>query len=894
MAIGVTLKLKDSADYQDFSSTDENYLAYRAGLQYANYDSAEFGSLGFLSSGDTNTDRLVGTFANTEYNNAVGVGANPDASTFLFSTTLSNIYQTKSELVGPTLDSDHRLPIYQYDSDGQKIIREFNDSDQVALGIKLNTRIFTSDYPGSYKLASSAPSGDYAVALSDVITDTRTDGHSLQYNIYQRKTMTPPTQVLPFSIKRSNGDSGDYEGLQLMNERQVDKSMEAFAKDAIRRQISSPEFYPIGSYLILNSLQGTPTSMGYSGTWSSKGTATDTRQALDPTNYSGTRVSTYSRLIQSNYSADYTRTRSSVYSLDYSRARTSTYSANYTKTRTSNYSLGFVGNYIGNYTRTSTRDSQRGRVSTLDYVGNYTGDFVGNYARLLYYTGNFTGNYVGASIDTFTVTTGRYITDDGGDPPQDINNYGYSVFDAIGGVSNNQVSFLGNATLNAVYTESYPAGSPDFYLYVDVTGTFNSNALASVTIVNPDTGVTWIMPVGTGGSTTVVNGITFYRYAQNISGRTLWSWFSTVASTDILGVNVGDVGRVSNITLTAGTLATTPTTDFTRTSTRTSTATGTYTRNSTQDFLGNYTRNVSYLGNYAGDFLGEYSADYSRATPDNFARDFIGNYARAYNRTRSSTYARTTTTDYVGNYSRDFTGDFLGNFTGNYVGTASYTNSGPFYDPATPNRYWVQEWNEYPSGTEVQQSWVWNNTEVYVTSAYTSHLDTTPIVSGYRYRKGELQDVQFDVGNSRFLYYYAISYEAVGTADYTRTSTRTSLRSSIGDFTRTRSSNFVGNYSRNFVGNYSRNFTRTRSSNFLGAIAYSRDFVGDYVGNYSRNFTLNFEGNYSRDFAGNYQGNYSRDFIGDYSRNFIGNYAGLQISISPTNIETYTLYVKVG
>ena len=55
------------------------------------------------------------------------------------------------------------------------------------------------------------------------MTDTRTDGSST-YNIYQRTTQSAPTQVLPFAIKRSNGDSGDYQGLQLMTE-QIQQSL---------------------------------------------------------------------------------------------------------------------------------------------------------------------------------------------------------------------------------------------------------------------------------------------------------------------------------------------------------------------------------------------------------------------------------------------------------------------------------------------------------------------------------------------------------------------------------------------------------------------------------------------------------------------------------------------
>ena len=39
--------------------------------------------------------------------------------------------------------------------------------------------------------------------------------------------------------------------------------------------------------------------------------------------------------------------------------------------------------------------------------------------------------------------------------------------------------------------------------------------------------------------------------------------------------------------------------------------------------------------------------------------------------------------------------------------------------------------------------------------------------------------------------------------------------------------------------------------------------------------------------------NYTRSFEGNYARSFLGNYVGATISDSLTNVETYTLYVRV-
>ena len=46
---------------------------------------------------------------------------------------------------------------------------------------RLVATIFANDYPGTYKLGSSAPSSDYDVHLSGVFTDTRTDAGNYNY-----------------------------------------------------------------------------------------------------------------------------------------------------------------------------------------------------------------------------------------------------------------------------------------------------------------------------------------------------------------------------------------------------------------------------------------------------------------------------------------------------------------------------------------------------------------------------------------------------------------------------------------------------------------------------------------------------------------------------------------
>ena len=195
----VLLKLKDSAapvELQEMSTTEENYLAYQVGLGFTTLDSSDVGQLGIDLSGSYNT---VGTLTDTYLDSAVGTHNN------LFTiTTVDSIVKQETGTVAIT-DSDYRIPVFQKDSDGQRIIREMNDTELDAIADRINSRIYLSDYPGTYKLATSAPSGDYTEYLSSVTTDTRTDGTALPYNLYRRTSMTAPTVIRPFAIKRRGG-----------------------------------------------------------------------------------------------------------------------------------------------------------------------------------------------------------------------------------------------------------------------------------------------------------------------------------------------------------------------------------------------------------------------------------------------------------------------------------------------------------------------------------------------------------------------------------------------------------------------------------------------------------------------------------------------------------------
>jgi hypothetical protein len=869
----VPLKLKDSAsaDFVQFSSTEENYLAYQAGLHLASGDSSDVGSLALNSHGTSTT---IGSFTDTSYDQPVGTGG--DNVSLTFSTTTTPVLQTKGTLT-PS-GSNNRLPVMFRDSDGQTVIREMNDSDMSVMIDRINTRIFTSDYPGTYKLATSTPTGGYTLDVANVTTDTRTDGTSNQHNLYRRTSMTAPTKVLPFSIKRSSGDTGTYQGLQLMSDDQVKYSIGTRLQNKISSTTNG-----VGSYKIYSSAAGTPTSNGLSGTWTAKGTATDTRQAIVNANYTRGRTSTYARLRTSTYSAEYQRTRSSAFSRSSNVARTSTYSATYTKTRVSTYTVsGFLGNFIGDYARATDKDYTRTSTRDVAYVGNYGNTFTANYSRLFEYTGNF-----GSSVRSSTVVsayTGNYTND-----------------------------FVGNYTRQAQYIGNYTGDFADTY-------TRDRQAIAGATYSRIFTG----------------------NYARAYTRNRDSNYSSNYLRTSILSFEGNyQRNRVENFTGDyTRNFSRDFSSDFTRTSINEMGYQTAYVRGRAKGGFQYYVGNFTGLAYYSRNTITSAGSWSSYTFNTNF-----GSLAYWFTPPTSSTVASQRAAGwtpqnqddpplqselgapYYSNQARTFFFIYWDDneLIGTHAWNNLYANDACLFSADPPNGGTGVAVGQYQQISEWSGSGTMPTYDEVQAMNESDRIDfvrdiTRIVKDGYEYEKGSFSGLR-NSNDSRGTYYdghyhsirrrlitagttpaeYASSF--VGNySRVTRTSTRssnytrTSTTSYEGNYLRNSTLSYEGNYARNFtrtfVGNYSRNFTRTRQSNYLGGEGYTRDFVGNFTGNYTRDFTATFEGNYSRNYVGNFIGNYGRNFLGNYNRTFTGNYTGEQIGSGSTNIETYTLYVR--
>ena len=703
----------------EFSTSEENYLAYQAGLRLSTADSDEVGSLALASAGNA----TVGSYSDTKFNQAVGT----HGTTLTTATTTTTLYQTEG--TADTSGSSYRKPIH-HEKDGSKTeLHEMTSSEIDSLTDRLIGTIFSNDYVGTYKLGSTSPGGGYSVEKSTIFSDTRTDGTTVNYNLYKRTSMTAPTAVKPLHIKRSSGRTGTYQGLQQMTAAQMQYTFGQTAKNRIMNGSNG-----VGTYLLLSSTEGDPTANGYGGTWVSKGTATDTKQETVATAY--TRTSTrnfegnYTRIRQSTFSRNFEGNYSRSFEGNYSRSFDGNYLGDYIVTRTEDYSRNFAGTYTGvsNFTRISTRTSSRNflgwvqdsylgnftqnfsrnftRIRSSSYTGNYAGDYSRFYARN--FTGNFTGNYTGQT-PTFTRTyAGNYVGATGPTftGPQDqyvsgeyywrysltqdeitVQWDGERVVDeqpapidttTITDDENPDITYTRGALVltsntNYIYRVSRTRAATADYVgnYPGFTGNFIGNYVGGAS--SPYSGEQYSQSSGNEYYYSVLdyggysyNAYVYWAGSQKGPAQTA-SGTGPNHSVPVVSDGVYDYARGAYQTVVYGNKGD-PTTYWYYAIKRRSNSTNylrasTAVRTSTYSRLAAWTRISTRTSsrNYARNYTRNFTRISTRNITDAYSRNYEGNFTQTFTRNRESNFSR--------NYAGDFTGDYIGakDYEGNYA-----------------------------------------------------------------------------------------------------------------------------------------------------------------------------------------------------------------------------------
>jgi len=916
------LKIKDvSGNIQELTTAEENYVAFQVGVHLGQGDSAEVGSLNRTTLGDT-----VGSFDNTFFNQPVGTHPSTSITT---GTTTTTIYQTTG--TAAETDSDILSPLMWVDSASQTGFKMMPDVDLNEAVDRYLTKVFTNEYPGSYRIASSSPGGGWSVQQA-AFTDTRTDGTSITYNIYRKTSGTAPTAVKPMYVEDSAGGSGIK--IKEMNDRQIKFSFGQRAKTRIGNS-------GIGKHQLRSATAGAPTDPG---TWVARGTATDTKQTTsdqvftrDSTaNFQANYTNAYTGAYTTNYTKlsqiDYTRvTQSPAYITTYSTAFTGliaesftqpyvanylkNYTASFTNYRTigytsvfintfnstpytsayeNNYARLYTSNYTTNYTidrvETYTQANYTGnynRTFTPNYTSNYTQPFQRNYTRQ--YTGNYLRNYTGDYNRNFTgayarLYTSNYVTDYAKDytAPTFQGNPAYQrnytsdsnvTYERSFEGSDFSLDYLRNYTRDVTYLGNYNRvfdGSYQRDVPYDRT-TFSGSFAGALYYQR-----------GYGNEAVVFAGVLepFYIGSRPFAGPGAAVYYSSqiLYNTDYTGPAFFN-GRVRTA-LYARQFA----------------AFFFYLRNVPANYTGerqfqgylfqnyigfryfdkNYTRNVNYIAP-------GYLASYTRLiTYDHQGtQQYVGNYVRAVG--FGTNYLGNYIVTYTGGYQRLFTSQFVNNFLTNYV---------PNYIRNFQASY----------QKEFQTNYAGNYTRLYAGNYSTNFINYRLI--------GYLTNYTVNYTNTFGLPYEKAYTQASYQGNYAGNYIGNFANSYQNEFQNTFAAfyekGYTGTYTRTYTTVYQRQYTGgpydgpTYENQYTGATyerLYTGIYTGLYTGEYSNQYTGTYTGNYVTDYTGNYQIEYARNFedqyIQDYLGNFIGNFAGETIDATSETNETYTLYVRI-
>lgn len=425
------LKLNGTAgDLKEMTTTEERWLAYMGGVLIGAGGTGNVSAITPASSGNTS----IGSYTNSYYGQAVGTHPGTSISTTTATTTL---YQTEG--TQPETSSNFHRPV-GWDTSPVGI-QEMPDTEFNALADRLVAVMAANEYPGTYRLASSSPGGDYSPHISNVFSDTRTDGTTVNYTIYKRTTMSSgaPSQVQSVKLYNSSGD------LQEMSNTEI---RDTFGPRMMTRIMAGSD--GVGTYQLRSSAQGAPTA---SGTWVARGTATDTRNTTGDVDYSAayTRLSTRNSTVDftSNYVGNSTVNYTNIFTrnsgVDYTRLSTGNSTRNFTRLSTRISQPDFTRLSTRNSLRNYTRDSAP--TFTGDYTGNWTGDFTGDFI------GNFTGDFI-ANIDYTRISTNvstRYSNQRGETGPSG-SFWAYSASGTHWYGGNFTGDFTGNFIVNPNYT----------------------------------------------------------------------------------------------------------------------------------------------------------------------------------------------------------------------------------------------------------------------------------------------------------------------------------------------------------------------------------------------------------------------------------------------------------
>tara|TARA_R110000823_G_scaffold12573_10_gene42231 strand:+ start:279 stop:3026 length:2748 start_codon:yes stop_codon:yes gene_type:complete len=910
------LKIKDgSGNIQEMTTSDENYIAYQMGLHLAGAGTTEPGSLNKAASGTA-----VGSYDNTFFNEPVGTHPSTSIST---GTTTTNIHQTTG--TAAETNANIKTPLQWVDAGGETGFKTMPSAALDAAVDRYLSTIFTGEYPGSYRIATAAPSSDWSIAINSAVTDTRTDGTSVPYHIYKRQTMTAPATKRPLYDR-----DGDGQNLKAMSDDQIKWS---FGQRAKTRMSSTA----IGTFQLRNSSQGAPTD---TGTWVAKGVALDTKQTTSQGNFQTTSTvsfnTTYTRGYENAFSTNYISTTDVDYQSIKGINYTNTYEGSFATSQVENfdapyvssYTADYVGNYttaytgdynqvyLGTYDNTFTTDYQS--TSNIDYIGTYSGAFNATYTTA--YDISFATNYTTTYTGVFSAAYNKDVSYDGPNPFATLYTTDYGI--RYSSEFQNNYSNVYQQTYTGLYTRDY-VSTIGYQLTLYYIGTYDTNYQANLDYVG----------VGTflGSNSNYANdyvsqgsvyytGIHFYNWgvasAYFSNSGTLWlpalgnangmTFANTSTNEHYDGQPESDAGnrwdfyaywdgiRDIAIGMTAVPAQWAPVPRAVKISQ------GSEGPDAGAAFHPTAAPSSNWV---ARTYVAEYRYSNSVRTTPYFQQ--MGYYMGYYQ--GSSFYASVSDTTFTGYYINPIyvssqTFQTFPVYTQVYDG-ASFTvdivySKFVYFATGFQGDYIADYLIDY----QVFYEGGYDNTSITLSPANIPYQES--YVTNYDTLYNRVDDYSTD---------YSTDFNANYTTDYVSTFTADYINTYEGAFDGVAYNTI---YTGNYVTNYDNSFETSFAIDYEGATfnaTYDRDFttnydtlyVNTYTGLYTSEYIGAFDQAYTTDYTGNYVSTYTGDYtatydivfeagyIKDYIADYIGDFSGLQIDATSETNETYTLYVRI-
>lgn len=747
-------------------------------------------------------------------------------------TDVYELYQNDNSVASISTDTTFkRNPFYWDRSASPAGLKEMTNAELDVVCERLVSKIFTNEYPGSFRLSADSPGQEWSEFLPDVFTDTRGDGSSITYSIWVKQYGTAPTRVNPVYPFRQNGV---FAGIRELSDAEVEFTFGERMKKIIQET-------GIGEYRLRSATQGPPTE---AGVWESRGSAVDTMRAFkEAESYIGTTP------FEIQYLTDYVATYSGDYEVEYTPDYIGGYEGDYVSDYITEYVGAYEGDYIGTYQGDYTQDA------LVDYISEYIQNYLGNFE--VPYVGDFLRNYIENVYegDTLIEYLGDYLVTFEGEY-----------------VAETEVTYLGNFTSNyqTVETVSYTAEYLGNYLEdydsgieITYTGNFTENYTGDDQTTSTETYTSEFQQTYVSESYEIYVG-DYIGPSYDVAGKQTIT--TTTYSSAYLGDYVGDY-----ITAYEG--------DYIKTQDVTYTSDINYNSGSESysvvsgasvffDQAGEgdlQVYNYSFSGTLASEPDGQVASGIpSFEDPIGSSGYYRGDEISAGEYevlTLSSGDTYTGNLDYIGD-----TDNFQESYIRDRVVTTSNTVTSPFVTGSVTVTYSriinIHIYQYSVSATATPGGFFTRSAVRNITTTGSPPIAPSVTFSPY---SGTTLKVNPTAISGTF------PLSASRTSTTTTSTTTYTGPTYIGDFSETYIGAYLTAYESDYLGDYTSGYTHSAVTEEYIRFSYIPNYLVDYGGDFEAQYTGDFTQDYETDITTIYS---STDYLGDYLSDYVGDIAG--------------------